>query len=73
MSVTIDCPICGHKTEFSPANRWRPFCSERCKQIDLGVWASEGYAIPGESLDPDAESDGLGPAATQRPTGRREN
>ena len=48
MSVTIDCPICGHKTEFSPANRWRPFCSERCKLIDLGAWASESYRIEGD-------------------------
>jgi endogenous inhibitor of DNA gyrase (YacG/DUF329 family) len=30
-------------------NEWRPFCSERCKLIDLGAWASEEYRIPEES------------------------
>ena len=33
-------------SEFSPSNAFRPFCSERCRLIDLGVWASEGYKIP---------------------------
>jgi len=36
---------------FSPANRWRPFCSERCRSIDLGAWASEAYAIPAKEED----------------------
>ena len=30
---------------------WRPFCSERCKMVDLGAWLSESHAIPGEPLD----------------------
>jgi endogenous inhibitor of DNA gyrase (YacG/DUF329 family) len=42
----VACPNCKQPAEFSPANLFRPFCSERCKLIDLGVWASEGYAIP---------------------------
>ncbi|PPC94030.1 MAG: DNA gyrase inhibitor YacG [Methylotenera sp.] len=42
----VACPNCKQLTEFSPTNPFRPFCSERCKMIDLGVWASEGYAIP---------------------------
>jgi endogenous inhibitor of DNA gyrase (YacG/DUF329 family) len=55
MAVEVDCPVCGRRTEYSPANRWRPFCSERCKLIDLGQWASDGYAIPGDApADPDA-------------------
>ena len=32
--------------EWDPANPYRPFCSERCKLIDLGQWASEAYRIP---------------------------
>jgi len=32
--------------DFSPANQWRPFCSERCRMIDLGEWASESYRVP---------------------------
>ena len=40
------CPGCGEYTEYNPSNPWRPFCSERCKLIDLGQWANEGYRIP---------------------------
>jgi len=54
MSAFVDCPTCGRRTEYAPANRWRPFCTERCKLIDLGVWADDGYAIPGEPLEPDS-------------------
>jgi endogenous inhibitor of DNA gyrase (YacG/DUF329 family) len=31
---------------FAPDNPWRPFCSERCRIIDLGNWASEAYRVP---------------------------
>ena len=41
----VACPQCGQPSEFSPANAYRPFCSERCKMIDLGAWASESYRI----------------------------
>jgi endogenous inhibitor of DNA gyrase (YacG/DUF329 family) len=44
----VPCPHCGKAVEWSPASRFRPFCSERCKTIDLGAWASESYRIPGE-------------------------
>jgi endogenous inhibitor of DNA gyrase (YacG/DUF329 family) len=54
MTAYVDCPTCKRKVAFTPANPWRPFCSERCKMIDLGVWASGGYAIPGDAPDPDA-------------------
>jgi endogenous inhibitor of DNA gyrase (YacG/DUF329 family) len=43
---TVKCPQCGQPVEWSPASRWRPFCSERCKTIDLGAWASEAYRVP---------------------------
>ena len=43
---TVACPQCGAPVEWAPANRWRPFCSERCKLIDLGAWASEAYRVP---------------------------
>jgi endogenous inhibitor of DNA gyrase (YacG/DUF329 family) len=39
--------------EWSAAARWRPFCSERCRLIDLGAWMTEQHAIPGEELSPD--------------------
>jgi len=43
---TVPCPRCGALSPFAPENPWRPFCSERCRTIDLGAWASESYRIP---------------------------
>jgi uncharacterized protein len=37
--------------EWSRLQRWRPFCSERCKLIDLGEWIDERHRIPGEEAD----------------------
>ncbi len=42
----VACPHCGTPVEWTPASRWRPFCSERCKLIDLGAWAADEYRIP---------------------------
>lgn len=50
---TFPCPTCQRPVEWSAAARWRPFCSERCRLIDLGAWMSEQHAIPGEELSPD--------------------
>jgi len=55
---TVPCPACGEPAEFSTANRWRPFCSERCRMTDLGGWASERYRIPAKP----GEDDVPGPA-----------
>jgi endogenous inhibitor of DNA gyrase (YacG/DUF329 family) len=46
----VNCPQCGIPTPYSPQNRFRPFCSERCKMIDLGHWAAEDYRIPGSPI-----------------------
>lgn len=46
--MKVKCPTCGKSIEYSPKNPWRPFCSERCKLIDLGAWASEDYVIEGD-------------------------
>lgn len=43
----IQCPVCKKETTWED-NPFRPFCSERCRLIDLGKWASEEYRIPGE-------------------------
>jgi len=45
---------------WSEENRHRPFCSERCKLIDLGAWASDRYAIPGPNADRADESSAEG-------------
>jgi len=42
----VKCPQCGRYCIYSPENPFRPFCSERCKLIDLGEWASGTYSIP---------------------------
>ncbi len=49
MVAIVDCPTCGAKVPWTEASKYRPFCSERCKQIDLGAWAEEKYVIPGRS------------------------
>lgn len=49
----VECPTCRRPTEFSPANRWRPFCSERCRMIDLGAWSDESYVVPGRPIEAD--------------------
>ena len=57
MSVKIvRCPQCAGDSEWSTRNPFRPFCSERCKLIDLGAWASESYRVPVQDVDPGAES-----------------
>lgn len=41
----IACPRCKKETVYSAENTWRPFCSERCKLIDIAAWASEEYRL----------------------------
>jgi len=50
----VACPTCGKPVEWKPENRFRPFCSERCRLIDLGAWATESYRVPAE--EPKADS-----------------
>jgi len=47
----LACPSCGKATAFTPSNKWRPFCSERCKLTDLGAWASGAYSIPAKPAE----------------------
>jgi endogenous inhibitor of DNA gyrase (YacG/DUF329 family) len=54
---TVSCPRCAAKVIWSSDNRWRPFCSEHCKMMDLGAWASESYRIPVVEYDDIAEED----------------
>jgi endogenous inhibitor of DNA gyrase (YacG/DUF329 family) len=56
MATIVDCPTCGTKVTWSEASPFRPFCSNRCKQIDLGAWAEEKYTIPAVNLPEDPES-----------------
>ncbi|MEY8876597.1 MAG: DNA gyrase inhibitor YacG [Leptothrix sp. (in: b-proteobacteria)] len=54
----VRCPACNEQCRFHPSNPWRPFCSARCKGVDLGAWASEGYRVPAA---PPVEDDEFGP------------
>ncbi len=47
----VQCPTCKRSVEWSEENPYRPFCSERCKLIDLGAWANEEYRVPAEDDD----------------------
>ena len=47
----IHCPQCNVTIRWSTDNPYRPFCSERCKLIDLGQWATGSYRIPQEEPD----------------------
>ena len=53
-SRKIRCPRCGAETIYGPENKSRPFCSERCRLIDLGKWAAEEYRVP-EKDDPSSK------------------
>ncbi|MEY2631348.1 MAG: hypothetical protein RIR00_2 [Pseudomonadota bacterium] len=60
---TVTCPQCGDPSPWSPENPHRPFCSQRCKMIDLGCWADESYRVPVQEEAPSAEggsADSLG-------------
>ncbi len=54
----VTCPICRKEARWED-NPFRPFCSERCRLIDLGKWASENYRIPGGKKEiPPGEEEG---------------
>ena len=52
MSRVVACPQCGAAVPWTAESKWKPFCSERCKLIDLGDWAAERYRIEAEPPDP---------------------
>ena len=58
MSATLEamaaCPICRKSVQARAKNASFPFCSERCRQVDLGKWLNEEYALPAEEADASA-------------------
>jgi endogenous inhibitor of DNA gyrase (YacG/DUF329 family) len=59
----VPCPTCAAPCPFAPTNRWRPFCSERCRNVDLGAWASERFRVAAaENPADDAPVEDVGPA-----------
>ena len=53
----VTCPTCGGDSVYAPSNPFRPFCCERCKNIDLGAWANEDFRMPTTSLPEDQLTD----------------
>lgn len=54
----LPCPTCRKPVRWAPSNRYRPFCSERCRLIDFGDWADERFKIPGQQFE-DVSSDDM--------------
>ncbi len=60
MKLTIvKCPTCTNSVEWSAQSQWRPFCSERCRLIDLGEWFGEEHRIPSEETPLQINDDDL--------------
>lgn len=60
MATIVKCPTCRRDVPWRDDSQWRPFCSERCKSIDLGGWASNRYVIPGEPVPDEPDEGGWG-------------
>ncbi|HEU5294160.1 MAG TPA: DNA gyrase inhibitor YacG [Burkholderiaceae bacterium] len=67
-TLLVPCPTCSRRIAYTPANRWRPFCSERCRSIDLGAWASERFRVTSPAQPGDGEDTALG-SIEPRPPG----
>ena len=51
----VACPNCRKPVRWGEASRYRPFCSERCRMIDLGAWAEERHRIPADDVEDSSE------------------
>lgn len=49
-NLIVKCPTCSKNHDYYQSKPWSPFCSERCRLIDLGAWASEAHRIKGEPV-----------------------
>jgi len=54
----VPCPSCKALAVYDTSNRWRPFCSERCRSVDLGAWASEQFRVAAAAPAVDDEQAG---------------
>ena len=54
--TTVLCPTCGDPVHWTMEAKWRPFCSERCRMLDLGAWFTEERGIPGDEEAPGEET-----------------
>ena len=51
-TLNVTCPTCKGSSRYAADNPYRPFCSERCKNVDFGAWASESFRV---EMDPPAD------------------
>ncbi len=58
-TLSVSCPTCKKEVIMTEASPFRPFCSKRCRDIDFGEWASEGFKIEGDSDAADTWSEDL--------------
>jgi endogenous inhibitor of DNA gyrase (YacG/DUF329 family) len=50
MATIVKCPTCKRPVEWSPDSTYRPFCSDRCRLVDLGAWFGEKHKIPDQPV-----------------------
>jgi hypothetical protein len=58
----VPCPTCKGESLYDASNPFRPFCSERCKNMDFGAWADEGFRV---AADPEPDEPPPGPQTLQ--------
>jgi len=54
----VSCPRCGAQVPWVRESEYRPFCSERCRMLDLGAWATEQYKLPEEAKSEQQDVEG---------------
>ncbi len=57
MSTRVKCPTCRREIAYDSKSPFRPFCSERCRLIDLGAWSQESFRIPVVEQDDEVKMD----------------
>jgi len=63
--MEVECPRCRKRAPDDAGNPFRPFCSQRCRLLDLGAWIDEDYRVPGA---PEAESEETPPSDRDDPS-----
>ena len=71
--LKVKCPTCKKEIIYSNENPFRPFCSERCKLIDLGAWANEERSVAGPKVDEDEDADLLNDPNLPKRFNQKEN
>lgn len=55
--AVVECPHCGKPVPWTEESKWKPFCSDRCRLIDLGDWLAEKHAIATEEAPDQSDSE----------------